>query len=587
MIRWRRRTREKNQPPTPRSPERPIIRVDDASAHVEAWDRESLELLFQDELATKQVTEFHLILHGWKPITKLWSGKSGWVPGLVELSFVVGTDGPKQARIDMLSQKKCSVWEFARAAYPMLYPMRRRYELTSPRIAITRGAPGPLRFVGGHPMGNPVETEPPASTMLANDLVVASFDDQLDDASTADTLRCSNIERSDGQARINLRLHNPRGRLDRGKKGLEARLSQAGDGALDLLTDDRILTTFRADTPLDSSAVALIRKIEHVDLTGLATGGPVGHRLAELAATGVVLHGCDSSTQIEAIHPFLERLLREPYGAPSWLERDARSQAQSRTAMREHAYQLHLAGDVGIAPATLPTVSILLATRRPEELAGVLAAIARQTYRNFEVLIACHGSPVPTLSSLPASSLTNVADVFEIGADVVFGEVMAKLTARASGELLAKMDDDDLYGPEHLWDLVLAHGYSEAEIVGKLPDRVFFEGRNISTFLNYRSEFYARSVAGGTMLMAKSDLLSVGGWRPLVQAIDKGVITRIRQDGGLIYAASSVGFVYVRHSRGHTWAADEEGLIANAVDTVVGVPDLALGIGLQAGVPTQ
>jgi len=171
--------------------------------------------------------------------------------------------------------------------------------------------------------------------------------------------------------------------------------------------------------------------------------------------------------------------------------------------------------------------------------------------------------------------------VFEIGADVVFGEVMAQLTARASGELLAKMDDDDLYGPEHLWDLVLAHGYSDAEIVGKLPDRVFFQERNISAFLNYRSEYYARSVAGGTMLMAKSDLLSVGGWRPLAQAIDKGVITRFRQDGGLVYAASSVGFVYVRHARGHTWAADEDELLSKAVDIVEGVPDLALGIGVQ------
>ena len=587
MIRWRRLAQKKNQPSTPQNLGRPLIRVDDAAAHIEAWDRESLELLFRDELATKQVTEFHLILHGWKPITKRWSGKSGWVPGLIELNFVVGTDGPKQARIHMVSREECSVWEFARAAYPLLYPVRRRHELSSPRIALARSASGPLRFLGGHPMGNPIATEPAASTMLANDLVVASVDGQLDNVSTADTLRCSVIESRDTEARINLRLHNPRGRLDRWKEGLEARLSQAGYGALQLVTDDRVLKTFDTGLPLDSSVVSVTHKIEHVDLAGLQIDGLVGHRLAELAATGVVLHGLDAIPRVEPIHEDLEQLMRQPYGAPSWLERDARSQAQSRTAMREHAYQLQLSGDVHKVPAALPTVSILLSTRRPEGLAEVLAAIGRQTYRNFEVLIACHGSPAPDLSSLPASSLTNVADVFEIGADVVFGDVMAKLTARASGELLAKMDDDDLYGPEHLWDLVLAHGYSDAEIVGKLPDRVFFEAKNLSVFLSYRSEYYARSVAGGTMLMAKSDLLSVGGWRPLAQAVDKGVITRIRQDGGLIYATSSVGFVYVRHARGHTWAADEEDLLAKAVDTFEGVPELALGIGVQPDAPTQ
>ncbi|HZK35505.1 MAG TPA: hypothetical protein VFC57_00920, partial [Aeromicrobium sp.] len=376
----------------------PLVRVDGSAAHVEAWDRESLELLFRDEFATTPVTEFHLIVHGWKPITKLWSGKSGWIPGLIELSFVVGTDGPKRASIDIVSREECSVWEFARAAYPLLYPVRRRHELTSPRIALTGSVPGQLRFLGGHPMGNPIATEPAASTLLANDLVVASGDDQLDDVSTADTLRFSHIESRGAEARINLRLHNPLGRLDRGKKGLEARLSQTGDGSLRLLTDDQTLATIPAGAPLNSSAVASIRKIEHVDLAGLATGGPVGHRLAELAATGVVLHGLDSHSRIEAIHPNLERLLRQPYGVPSWLERDARSQAQSRMAMRDHAYQLHLSKDLRRTPAVPPQVSILLSTRRPMDLAAVLTAIGGQTYPNFEVLIACHGSPAPDLS---------------------------------------------------------------------------------------------------------------------------------------------------------------------------------------------
>jgi hypothetical protein len=30
------------------------------------------------------------------------------------------------------------------------------------------------------------------------------------------------------------------------------------------------------------------------------------------------------------------------------------------------------------------------------------------------------------------------------------------------------MDDDDFYGPEHVWDLVVARLYSGAEIVGKV-----------------------------------------------------------------------------------------------------------------------
>ena len=53
------------------------------------------------------------------------------------------------------------------------------------------------------------------------------------------------------------------------------------------------------------------------------------------------------------------------------------------------------------------------------------------------------------------------------------GAVLAAATAAAAGPLLAKMDDDDVYGAEHLWDLVLAHEYSGAALVGKFPATVY------------------------------------------------------------------------------------------------------------------
>ena len=47
------------------------------------------------------------------------------------------------------------------------------------------------------------------------------------------------------------------------------------------------------------------------------------------------------------------------------------------------------------------------------------------------------------------------------------GLLGAEATRVAQGTLLTKVDDDDLYGPEHVWDLVLARCYSGAAVVGK------------------------------------------------------------------------------------------------------------------------
>ena len=46
---------------------------------------------------------------------------------------------------------------------------------------------------------------------------------------------------------------------------------------------------------------------------------------------------------------------------------------------------------------------------------------------------------------------------------------------RAQGTLLAKVDDDDTYGTEHIWDLVLARHYSGATLVGKGTEFVYLE----------------------------------------------------------------------------------------------------------------
>ncbi len=85
----------------------------------------------------------------------------------------------------------------------------------------------------------------------------------------------------------------------------------------------------------------------------------------------------------------------------------------------------------------------------------------------------------------------------------------------AEGELVTKWDDDDWYGPHHLEDLIDALRYSGADLVGKAAEFVRLEQLDL-TIRRFRlgAESYSSTIAGGTLLLRRSSLESVGGWAP-------------------------------------------------------------------------
>ena len=148
-------------------------------------------------------------------------------------------------------------------------------------------------------------------------------------------------------------------------------------------------------------------------------------------------------------------------------------------------------------------------------LADAIANVARQRYPRLELVLACHGPGFE--AGVVAQALRGFeppVTLLRLEGDRTLGAVLAAATAAAAGPLLAKMDDDDVYGPEHLWDLVLAHDYSRAALVGKFPATVYL-ARSDRTLRQRRvpGETWSQAITGGTMLLARADLERAGGWR--------------------------------------------------------------------------
>jgi hypothetical protein len=223
-----------------------------------------------------------------------------------------------------------------------------------------------------------------------------------------------------------------------------------------------------------------------------------------------------------------------------------------------------------------PSVSALLVTMRQDHLPNAIATLGSQTYPEMEIVLGLHGVDMTPEVERALAESGRPTEVVEVPAERSFGEALGEVTARARGSLVTKIDDDDIYGPEHVWDLVLARHYSGATLVGKAPEFVYLEQLGVTVRRPVlRSETFAGTVAGGTMLIARGDLEALGGWRPLSRAVDRGLLDRVRRDGGLTYRTHSLGFIYKRHGDGHTWDPGLEHFLHRSGPQWTGLPQYA------------
>jgi hypothetical protein len=219
-----------------------------------------------------------------------------------------------------------------------------------------------------------------------------------------------------------------------------------------------------------------------------------------------------------------------------------------------------------------------LATKRPERLAEILPQVAAETYPRLEVLIGIHGDgDAPPDGELAELAGGRPLRAVRFAASATLGEILGRLSSLADGQLVAKMDDDDLYGSEHLADLVLAQAYSRADIVGLALWHRYYAARNLATAARRRTaERYSHFVPGGSLTITRQALASVGGWRPVARSVDRALLERVQRLGGLVYRSHGFGYVYCRHPHDHTWNPDEEAAIARSGDKWDGLAGVVL-----------
>lgn len=252
-----------------------------------------------------------------------------------------------------------------------------------------------------------------------------------------------------------------------------------------------------------------------------------------------------------------------------------------RTIWAEHTYSHRTAQVLNAAlPGSwrapqLPSVSVLLCTHRPHRLQHALASVASQIGVEPEVLLVCHGFDPAThdvAATVAASGLTNV-HVLEAGDELTLGECLNRAVEASTGEVLAKMDDDDLYGPHYLIDQLHALRYSKADLVGKHAHYMYVASQDATLLrFGHMEHRFTNFVMGPTIL----------GLRKVFEAIpfehrttgeDSAFLTAAVDAGYRIYSSDRFNFRQYRGTEEHTWSVSDSALLATGRVVMFGNSD--------------
>lgn len=336
------------------------------------------------------------------------------------------------------------------------------------------------------------------------------------------------------------------------------------DGRWHLLVEGHVRWSVPDDGGVTDVHIARARDLRAVEIVWGRHSGPFAavRAVAALAAAGVPLVSGPAPSWATGLGEETLGRLRSVRRADLDDEdtREIHSIRTRRAALREHgalARWRRMGAELGLGADTEPAVSVLLCTRRPEMVGFGLRQVARQRGVETETVLALHGfdREIPEVAAeiraFRASGRELV--VYEPDSSVVFGTVLDRSAGLASGHLIAKMDDDDWYGPEHLADLVSARTYSGADLVGSHPEFFYLEALDTTVRLVGESELPSKHVTGCTLFLDQGVLEEIGGFRPIPRGVDSQCLAGVQLAGGRIYRTHGCNFVVRRMGEGHTW----------------------------------
>lgn len=211
------------------------------------------------------------------------------------------------------------------------------------------------------------------------------------------------------------------------------------------------------------------------------------------------------------------------------------------------------------------SISAVVSTNRPDHLDSVIATHAKQLHNDRQLVLVTHGFEVPPdfAGRAKDAGIDNFV-VVHVPGDRTLGECLNAGVAASSGDVIAKMDDDDIYGEHYLSDQLAALRYSNADLVGKQAHYLHLRGRNIVMCRFPEREHRFTDLVMGPTLIGSRKLFEQFPFAHRTLGEDTDLQRRLVEADASIYSADRFNFVQVRGDHAHTWSVDDDLLLANS-----------------------
>ena len=243
--------------------------------------------------------------------------------------------------------------------------------------------------------------------------------------------------------------------------------------------------------------------------------------------------------------------------------RDREGHLAYRYVHEHHTYRHRvdeMLSKVGLKPQLRsPSVSVIAATCRPGNVAHLLENFAKQSYQEKELLLILNNASFDIDAiRTQTQALSNVC-ILQVEKRSTLGAYLNRGVEAASGEYIAKMDDDDYYGERYLSDMMLAANFSDAEVLGKGTYFVYMESGNKMVLRERKAEHQYVSFVTGATLTSRREVLQRIPFSDRTGGEDSHFLRKVVRAGCRIYSVDRFNYVCLRYENlgKHTWKIEE------------------------------
>lgn len=215
-----------------------------------------------------------------------------------------------------------------------------------------------------------------------------------------------------------------------------------------------------------------------------------------------------------------------------------------------------------------PEISVITSTNRKYNLDDYIKRMNAQKNVNLQVILVTHGFSLSEIEkeSIYQNSENMKVEIYEADSDLPLGYCLNLAIEKIDYDYVAKVDDDDYYFENYLFDSWLAAKYSDADLVGKYSTYTYFKSRElvIRKHLNTHRKYH--NFVMGATFFAKSSLMKKYQFSYLATGEDSDFLRRINEDNVKIYTDHPYNFCIFRSGDvdNHTWKISDLEYMRNA-----------------------